>query len=782
MRIIDALIKELRSAAVHNPDVQTAPACILWTDSTRQWEAVVARLKMELAEFFVLGDYDPENRTGPAIWFRCVIAGQIEDVILPEDKPPILYLPGVSRQDLRAVESCPDYLKPLAELQYRGTIWSQVNAKDWTILAFLKSDQGGLGLDVAQDSQTKNAMQIALYRLIDENADHLRGRHLDKDYFHTLLTGGDPVRDLLQWLDSGEAFKERRDENEWTAFVEVCKSQLAFDPESQGVVAGAGKLASNQGPWHPVWERFCEAPNRYPNIPANIRKCQMPELDLFSNSKTHGTWPQWNESQERYLRQSLKALADLPAHQARKRIADLEKQERDRRKLVWAEIGESPLALALKHLANLAEHTKKDLVGGDFEDLASGYVQFGWKADAAALNALSFVDSKENLEVIAAAVRTVYLPWLEESSLYLQKLADESGYPADNLRDRKGAEQKSGTCILFADGLRFDLAKKLSAALSRKNRKVEEKANWSALPSVTATGKPAVSPVAKLINGREKNPDFEPCVAETGQSLKGGYHFKKLLGENGWTVLEKDDTGDGKGLAWKEFGDIDRDGHERGWKIALNLESTVSEICEAIELLFDAGWKTVRVVTDHGWLLMPGGLPKIELPAALVESKWGRCASIKEGALADESLYPWYWDPSHHFALASGICCYKKGEQYAHGGLSLQECLTMELSVLPGKPEKSDAQVEITDVVWKGLRCKAALDGDFSGLSMDIRTQAGNPETSAVMNVKPVKENGIASVVIENDELDGSEAFIVVIDDSNDIVAQMKTVIGGDPE
>ena len=66
---------------------------------------------------------------------------------------PVLYLPGYSRQDLRAVESCPEPIKLLAELQYRGVIWSQINAKDWTILAYLKSEQGGLGLDVALDNE-----------------------------------------------------------------------------------------------------------------------------------------------------------------------------------------------------------------------------------------------------------------------------------------------------------------------------------------------------------------------------------------------------------------------------------------------------------------------------------------------------------------------------------------------------------------------------------------------------------------------------------------------------
>ena len=87
-----------------------------------------------------------------------MIGAACADINLPEDKTPIFYLPGVGRQDLRAVQNCPDHLKSLAELQYRGTIWSQLNSKDWTILAFMKSDQGGLGLDVAQDNDSKDAM------------------------------------------------------------------------------------------------------------------------------------------------------------------------------------------------------------------------------------------------------------------------------------------------------------------------------------------------------------------------------------------------------------------------------------------------------------------------------------------------------------------------------------------------------------------------------------------------------------------------------------------------
>ncbi len=239
---------------------------------------------------------------------------------------------------------------------------------------------------------------------------------------------------------------------------------------------------------------------------------------------------------------------------------------------------------------------------------------------------------------------------------------------------------------------------------------------WAALPSVTATGKPAVTPVRHLIKGELANGDFEPVVAKTKQSLKGGYHLKKLLAESGWTILDKNETGDPANSAWCEFGDIDHEGHDRGWKIARHLDSILKEIKERIESLLAAGWNRVRIVTDHGWLLMPGGLPKMDLPSVLTESKWGRCASIKAGADCNESLYPWYWNPNQSFALANGISCYKKGQEYAHGGLSLQECLVLELVVQRDGTNPSGTSVAITDFIWQGLRCKVAVEGDFSGL------------------------------------------------------------------
>jgi len=86
MKVINALSGSIRRSKVHYNEVQAAPACILWPDRDRQWEAVIPLLQSELPELLILGEYHPEKRTGPAIWLRCAIAGKTDDIELPSRK------------------------------------------------------------------------------------------------------------------------------------------------------------------------------------------------------------------------------------------------------------------------------------------------------------------------------------------------------------------------------------------------------------------------------------------------------------------------------------------------------------------------------------------------------------------------------------------------------------------------------------------------------------------------------------------------------------------------
>ena len=774
--VASALIDAVRGAARYNPDIEEAPACILWPDGDRQWESAIPALQTVMQELLVFGEYSPEMRTGPAIWLRCAIARTLSENVIPEDATPVVYLPGISRTDLRAVSECPESLVPLVELQYRGRFWSQVNAKDWTVYAFLRSEQGGLGLDVARDNETVKAMLLALPQLLEEETRVLGGRHLDADYFNTLLTGGDPVRDLLGWLDAPEFFQKQKGEDGWKAFAQVCQSQFLFNPNKEGRLEGLRKLAEHAGNWRVVWDRFCEAPKRYQSIPRGLDDLSPGQFDMFANPEDLVGWPHYNEQQEEKLYAELKQLANMPPHEARARLQELEHEHGTRRQWVWAELDRSPLARALKHLSEMASITSNSLAVGEVEDMASAYRYSGWRADNAVLSALGEASSNRVLDAVTGAIRAVYLPWCQEAARHLQACWDPQVHGC-RPRSPDRALEGQAECVLFVDGLRFDCAKRLQDRLEERGLSVSDEPKWAALPSVTGTGKYAVAPVVNDQNLKEHSApyDFAPITAHL---------FKKLLKESKRQVLEKkqvealhDLEVDTSLDTWCEYGDIDQAGHDRGWRLAEYVDKLLLEVRERIEALLSAGWETVRVVTDHGWLLMPGQLPKLELPSNLASTKWARCAVVKEGATTEERLYPWYWDNNVHFALADGVSCYKAGEEYAHGGLSLQEVYTCELLV--SAPEHLRTGVTIKAIAWRGLRCSVQIEG-ADGLSLDVRIHAGDPASSVVQKVKAFRVDGAASVLVPDEESEGLEATVVVLDEAGNLVAQQKTQIGQD--
>lgn len=199
MIILDAIIQSLGRAGEYNADDQVAPAVILWPDKERQWEPLLPMLRERLPHLLTLGQYAATCKTGPAIWLRCMItqSGANVPINLSEtSRPeacstltiPILYLADVSRQELRAVTECPPALMPLAELQYRGVFWSQANHRDWTVPAFLQAADGGLGLDVARDNATLEAMKTALIKFAETEIQDWTGRRLEAHDFNDLLT------------------------------------------------------------------------------------------------------------------------------------------------------------------------------------------------------------------------------------------------------------------------------------------------------------------------------------------------------------------------------------------------------------------------------------------------------------------------------------------------------------------------------------------------------------------------------------------------------------------
>jgi hypothetical protein len=780
MTVFDSLLGALQKAVDYNQNDTVPPAAVIWPDEKREWEKLVPRLRAVLPQFLTFGPYDATHRSGPAIWLRCVLAGKIAGVMLPTGTVPIIYLPGVSRATLRATEECPLELRPLAELQYRGVIWSQANSKDWTVAAYLQTEKGGLHLTVAKDQATATSLRRAVEKLADAPLADLQAKsaagELNGNYFDSLVSD-DVVDDLLSWMSQPKETRNKWEPGRWETLCSRCNAGYGFDPARDGELVGAEKLGLQPKPvWKTAWKRFVVAPARYPGLEALLRKAKpQPKggASLFSHPDEF--WPQDNEAEEAELRKELLDLSSAPLASARQALTGLEQKHGCRREWVWAKLNQSPMASAIQHLAVLANVTALALTGGTLADMVQAFTDGGWKADAAVLDALAAVTKPADQEAVNTAVAHVYKPWLRDAAELFQKRVGETPLPGRD-KARLGSVP-SGTCVLFADGLRYDVGQKFLAMLAGRVGEIQPSHHFVALPSVTPTSKPAVSPVAGKIKGTVAGEEFRPCVAQDGKDLTPD-RFRKLLADDGVQYLANHDTGDPSGKAWTEFGNLDKTGHEEGSGLARRIPELLTKLVQRVESLLESGWKEVRVVTDHGWLLMPKGLPKSELPKFLTATRWRRCAVVKPNATVELSCFSWFWADDVRIACPPGIDVFMSGVEYDHGGLSLQECVVPQIVIRPGGAATVSAKIE--SFKWAGLRCRIKVTGDYDGCTVDLRDKAADSASSIAETIKGVGKDGSVSLVVKAkyDAREGTATTLVLLDQVGNVLDKSPVTVG----
>ena len=315
----------------------------------------------------------------------------------------------------------------------------------------------------------------------------------------------------------------------------------------------------------------------------------------------------------------------------------------------------------------------------------------------------------------------------------------------------------------------MDLAQRLAAQLRDARATVELKWRWAGFPTVTATCKPLACPVASRFSGNEVAMDFCPVAAD-GRSVAKPVLERELLA-GGWqpglTLLPDQ-------KCWLETGNFDADGHNMGVRLADQIERGLEDLCEEILRLARAG-RRVRIGTDHGWLLLPGGLPVAKLESGLTETKWTRCAVVKEGAPVSVPQLPWSWNPSVMIASGPGIHAFRTGQDYAHGGLSPQESIVAELIV---EPLAAARRAVLLDLEWVGLRLRIrAEDGD--GLTADLRLGAEGDAGSVADRSRALDAEGRTSLLAPDDTLVGKPALLVLEDTDGKAVTTCLTQIGG---
>ena len=766
MTVLEHIITSLRAAAAYNQHDSAPPSVILWTDSQRLWEPVAGRIGECLERFYILNPEEAGQITGPSTWIRYRLTADAH-----KEGIPVIYLPGISRQAFRSPAGFPEGARHLYALQFLGQFWTQLNAKDWTPAALLSSAEGGLGLDLAKDNSTTYALATQLASVLDSPVASLQGKRLEAADFNA-MAAHDPAGMLLRWLcDPAKAWQEWPAEKR-TAFQQICQEQYSFSPSADGRLGAAERLIAGGPAWDAVWQRFEEAPATYAGVKDALALVQPVDLFMAKSPRL----PKANQEEEDRLRQALMELPQKTGPGVPDALIALAGEHSARALSVWAALGESPLAHAAVHLGRMATALKASLPGMDWPGLAAAWLETGWKADAEARHSYAAVRAKPDTQAVTAALQAAYLPWLA-------KLADRTApwsyhYPNSSPATARHLKPDPGTVYLFVDGLRADLALELSALLEAAGKQVASEIGWSTLPSVTATAKPAWQPLAGLLAGKELSETFEPQLAADGKPLTTDA-FRKSTGKAGLPWFSSTETGNPGGSGWTEAGDFDSRGHKEGAKLAWRIQEELDAVHQRITELLTNGWNKVVVVTDHGFLWMPGSLPKTALTTHLTVSKWGRCAVPQAGAQHHLPQVPWFWGNQHTIVLAPGITAFRENVEYSHGGLTLQETLILALTVTHSHVAGLPA-VAITLARWRGLRLQVEVQGTLTDCALDLRLKAADASTS-LLEKKAVKSlntpGGKVALVITNDDHTGAAAMLVVLY-HGEVVAKCPVVIG----
>jgi len=749
--VIDALVQRLRDQAQRfNPALESAPVVVLWTDERRDWEPVLPNLKSVMPELFSLGALKLQDRTGPGVWLRMVADRQAGH--LQPGQVPVIYLPGVGngslRTDLRALKGDPQ-LAPLAELQFRGTFWRQDNSKDWTLRAFFESKRHGLGTAVRGDQETLAALKRALPKLLSRLLVTLEGRLIDLAFLDEILNPN-PADDVLRWLGDPAALQNEKGAD-WPSFVASSRQRYGVDLGKGALGAATLVLQARESDLaFALWEKFAMRPDEQAGLYELFKA--VPKLDLLSGADRY---PRENEADEQSVAQALRDIAKLDANGAAARILELDAQHAPRRQTVWARMDKAPLAAALQPLATVARAALQPVVGGTVTHQAAVWAAEGWRVDAAALRTLAIAQAAGHEVEVEPALAAVYRPWLQRAAEAFQHRILVDGYPPpvyDTVPE--------GTALLFVDGLRLDLARQVAEALAAMGLHTDLQHRFTSVPSVTSSGKVWCSPgLAAACNG-DGATGFEPVLRVGGtDAVYTAERLRRAIQAEGVTVLDLDAPAPASGVGWAEFlDDIDADGHNKGLRLAEEAPRHLAKLAKTVQRLLNAGWKRVRVVTDHGWLLLPGGLPKVELHAKLTETKWSRCAVLKEAAPGvDAIVLPWSFGPAVRIALAPGIGAFRAGKVYDHGGLTLQESVVPMLDVAPNEPVPGRPALKA--VAWNTRKTICTVSAsDAEGLPVTLERLG-----TAMVDPAVIGADGKAKLVFDEvDDLLGEAVSIVL--------------------
>ena len=148
---------------------------------------------------------------------------------------------------------------------------------------------------------------------------------------------------------------------------------------------------------------------------------------------------------------------------------------------------------------------------------------------------------------------------------------------------------------------------------------------------------------------------------------------------------------------------------------------------------------------------------------------------VRGNAAPDMPTYPWHWNPEARIASPPGAAAFVSGCEYAHGGVSLQECVVPDLVA-----ERSVVRLaaKISAIEWRGMRCRITIAPADPTVRVDLRRNRRQPETSLVAQVKELGGAAEVSLAVADDANEGAAAAVVLLDPAGNVVDHRMTTVG----
>ncbi len=368
----------------------------------------------------------------------------------------------------------------------------------------------------------------------------------------------------------------------------------------------------------------------------------------------------------------------------------------------------------LRDLASLVEQSHQAISEAQSSktcaDLVTAYTNRWWQLDWLHLRIRAACSKETGLEKVRWVTDLAYFDYVAQINQLFTDLVEREGiWPpegttgVESLRESLWRAGRGRRAVIMADALRWDLGKRIKEKLGEE---CVLECFMATLPTKTPFGMATLLP----LDAQQVTVDFTasggPDIRQgTGGNLAEREGRKRCLesavcGKNGRARVHFVDLGallqgstvPNVPLVVVFDNTIDEQGEKGTEQLPTLAEQLVANLQRAIERLHAAGIGVVHVVTDHGFLLLPGdaidALGRPEVPVTCVYAREERWAALKPDAPpADVFRMVLSLAPEHILGFPRGIRTLTKASPYLHGGISLQECVITHLESRMGAPQ-----------------------------------------------------------------------------------------------